>query len=132
MRLRFIPFLACLAVLLMAPIASPRAARNIETGAVPDTGLQLVVVEVPGCLYCPIFREDVLPVYEASRLAKDVPIRFVDLNDADAMRLTFASPVDVAPTVLLMKNNVEVGRIPGYTGPETFFHLVEAMISQAE
>lgn len=91
--------------------------------------MELVVMEAPGCIYCTLFRRDVLPSYAASPQAKDVPIRFVDLNDEAANDLGLDGPIDVVPTFLVMKNNREVGRIPGYMGPEFFFHGISHIIS---
>ncbi len=101
--------------------------------AIPATPvtMELVVLEAPGCIYCGLFRRDVLPSYEASERAKNMPIRFVDINDAAADALGLDSPVDVVPTFVVMKNNHEVGRIPGYTGPEFFFHTINHLLSGA-
>jgi thioredoxin-related protein len=93
--------------------------------------MELVVLEAPGCIYCGLFRRDVLPSYEASGRAKEMPIRFVDINDAAADALGLDSPVDIVPTFVVLKNNHEVGRIPGYTGPEFFFHTINHLLSGA-
>lgn len=125
---RFVLYLAIAALLALAA-QKARAARDVETAA-RASGLELVVLEVPGCLYCPIFRRDVLPRYEASPRAQEVPIRFVDLNDEAADRLELEGPVEVAPTVVLLRDNREVGRIPGYFGPENFFHAVGHLLTR--
>lgn len=91
--------------------------------------MELVVMEAPGCTYCTLFRRDVLPSYAASQHAKEVPIRFVDLNDEAAEALGLDGPIDVVPTFVVLKNNHEVGRVPGYTGPEFFFHSINHIIS---
>ena len=93
--------------------------------------MELVVLEAPGCIYCGLFRRDVLPSYQASGRAKEMPIRFVDINDAAADALGLDSPVDIVPTFVVLKNNHEVGRIPGYTGPEFFFHTINHLLSGA-
>lgn len=95
--------------------------------AAPAT-MELVVMEAPGCTYCTLFRRDVLPSYAASERAKDVPIRFVDVNDESAEQLGLDSPIDMVPTFVVLKNNHEVGRIPGYVGPEFFFHSINHLI----
>jgi hypothetical protein len=40
--------------------------------------------------------------------------------------------VDVVPTVVLMQDGREVGRITGYLGPESFFHSVSHMMGQQD
>ncbi len=108
------------------------AALDTDTAAAPSTGLEILVVEVEGCLYCMLFRRDVAKAYKASRRAKSVPMRFTHLSAIDKppknRKLTLKGPVESVPTVILLKDNVEVGRIPGYTGPENFFHAINFMI----
>lgn len=121
-----------MALLLMAPFMPGHAARPLETGALPESDLELVVLELENCTYCGLFRRDALPLYQASGRAQKVPIRFLDLNDRAADDLDLDGPVTVVPTVVLMKGNREIGRVPGYIGPENFFHAVNHMIGGAE
>jgi thioredoxin-related protein len=109
-----------------------QAARDIEAGAATGSGLELVVFEAPGCIYCRIFRRDVLPAYSASPRAREVPLRFVDVNEIDRNRLGLAEPISSVPTFVLMRGGREEGRIAGYTGPESFFHLVGHLIGRAQ
>lgn len=128
-RLLGLLILAILAIGLA--MSSPQAARNIGADATPTEGMELVVFEVDGCVYCSVFRRDVLPSYQLSTQAKDVPIRFVDLNHPDADRIGLDGDISMVPTVVLLKANREIGRIPGYTGPDNFFQLVKHLISRA-
>ena len=123
----------CLALAALLAFAAQKAsaARDLDTSAAGSSRLELVVFEVPGCTYCPVFRRDVLPRYEASPRAREVPIRFLDLNDEAADRIELDGPVVVAPTVVLLKDNREIGRIPGYVGPENFFHAVGHLLARA-
>ncbi len=118
------------AVLMFAPIATSEAGIDNET-AIPNGAFELVVVEADGCIYCKLFRRDVLPSYEASAQAKDVPVRFVDINDIEADHLDFTSSVDIVPTFVVVKSRHEVGRISGYIGPEDFFHSISYLVAQA-
>ena len=86
------------------------------------------MLEAPGCLYCSIFRRDVLPSYTASPRAQTMPMRFLDLNDEAADKLNLTEPVNIVPTVVLMYDHREIGRIPGYVGPENFFHSINFML----
>jgi thioredoxin-related protein len=118
------------AVLMFAPIATSEAGIDNET-AIPNGAFELVVVEADGCIYCKLFRRDVLPSYEASAQAKDVPVRFVDINDIEADHLDFTSSVDIVPTFIVVKSRHEVGRISGYIGPKDFFHSISYLVAQA-
>ena len=109
-----------------------RAARDQAT-ARPSTVVQeLIVVEVANCTYCDVFRRDVLPRYQLSKRASDLPIRFVDLNDPAADQLQLSSSVTMVPTVVLMRQGAEAGRISGYWGPEAFFKGIAQMLGVAD
>jgi thioredoxin-related protein len=118
----------CLAALL--PATFPVRADIDPDAPAPKAGnFQLVVMEAPGCTYCGIFRRDVLPSYEASERAKELPVRFLDVNDQAASGLDLQTPVDIVPTFIVVKDKKEVGRIPGYLGPENFYHAINHLMS---
>jgi thioredoxin-related protein len=112
-------------------IGRAHATRDIETSALPEPKVELVVVEAPGCKYCRLFRRDIVPLYAISPRAREAPLRFVELATARAGKLTLASPVDVVPTILILRNGRETGRIPGYLAPESFFRLVNHLLARA-
>lgn len=147
-RMRCIPcFVACARraasfALLVAPLAlsatsGATAAHDAEmvssaaiTGEQTAPNLQLVVLEAPGCTYCSMFRRYVVPVYQTSPKSRSLPLKFIDLNDKAYDDLGLDSPVDMVPTTVLMQNNREVGRIPGYVGPENFFHAINHLMAR--
>ncbi|WP_083567686.1 thioredoxin family protein [Hyphomicrobium sp. CS1GBMeth3] len=96
-------------------------------GAAP-TGVELIAFEAPGCAYCPIFRRDVAPSYAGTPAGKAAPLRFVDLNDPAAESLKLASPVTLVPTLVLVRDGVEIGRIAGYVGRENMHHILATML----
>ncbi len=114
-----------LAAFAAAPV---RAVVDLETSALPDSRLELLVVEVDNCIYCGLFRRDVAPTYRVSGRAKTVPMRFIDINAPDVDRLALTAPIDSVPTVLVVENGREVGRIAGYVGPEIFFHSLSRLL----
>ena len=118
------------ALLMSLPLAASRA--DLDTASTPsNVAFELVVVEADGCIYCKLFRRDVLPAYEASRQGKEAPVRFLDVNDIDTARLDLKSTVDVVPTFVIVKSQHEVGRIAGYVGPENFYHSINYLIASA-
>ncbi|WP_144083644.1 thioredoxin family protein [Hyphomicrobium nitrativorans] len=90
--------------------------------------MELIAFEAPGCAYCPIFRRDVAPSYGASRAGKAAPLRFMDLNDGAADRFKLSSPITVVPTLVLVRDGVEIGRIAGYVGPANVYHILNTML----
>jgi thioredoxin-related protein len=123
-----LPSLLAIVCLFLSSTAPGRAIGDLETAAIPDRPLELLVVEISNCLYCGLFRRDVAPTYKASERARTVPMRFIDINAPDVDRLALQSPIDSVPTVLVVENGREVGRIAGYVGPEIFFHSLNRIL----
>jgi thioredoxin-related protein len=119
------------ALTIIIPARSSRAGLDMETGALPTGTLELVVIEADGCIYCGLFRRDVLPSYAVSEQGKQMPVRFVDVNDTNAARIDLKTPVDIVPTFVVVKSHHEVGRISGYMGPEDFFHSISYLLASA-
>lgn len=127
--------LLCLAVVtaaLLLPGDPLSAARNQSLVSPVANPYELVVIEVEGCAYCPILRRDAIPVFEASPQAKEISVRFLDLNTPAAQSLTLTEgPLTVVPTLLLVKDNREVGRAAGYMGPDGFVFAAKWLIQNA-
>lgn len=119
--------LIALLLLAVAAVDAPTTA-DIETSALGLPRLEIVVVEEPNCLYCTLFRRDLFPAYAASPRAREVPMRFINVAELDASRLHLTRAVDVVPTVLVMKEGAEIGRVPGYATREIFFSAINAML----
>ena len=126
--------LFALSVAFLAVVVPHGSKASIETATAtnntPDTW-ELLVVEAEYCIYCDLFRRDVLPAYEASEQGKQMPVRFIDANDLDSAHLDLKSPVNIAPTFIVLKSGHEIGRIPGYVGPENFFHSINYLLAAA-
>lgn len=123
------PILGLLTIILAASAAQVQAARDLSIPT--QRNMEIIVMEVPGCKYCPLFREHILPAYSASPRAKEMPIRFVDVSAADTSKLKLISPIETVPTAVLMQNNKEIGRIEGYVGPQDFGRLVSAILGRS-
>ncbi|MEQ1577583.1 MAG: hypothetical protein ABL894_08020, partial [Hyphomicrobium sp.] len=78
-----------------------------------------------------LFRRDVWTSYETSQRARSVPMRFLDLNAEAFATLDLDGPIESVPTVLVLQRGKEIGRIPGYVGPEFFFHSIDRLLAKA-
>lgn len=96
------------------------------------TSMELLVFEHPDCTYCPVFRRDVAPSYLLSAPAAEAPLRYIDIAKSDVSTLRLKGRIDMVPTVVLMKNGQEVGRISGYWGRESFFKMLAYIMALAE
>jgi hypothetical protein len=105
------------------------AARDLTAPKAGAVTQEIVVFEVENCNVCGVFRDHVVPRYRQSPRAGELPIRFVDVNEADVTKMKLAAPIQMVPTMVMMRGGQEVDRISGYTGPENFFILVGKMLS---
>jgi thioredoxin-related protein len=116
--------LAAIALSSAAPAAPDRV-----NDASRQSAFEIVVVEAEGCIYCPVFRRDVLPAYQSTPRAKSVPMRFADVGAVEAGSLMLSGSIDSVPTVLVLKGGEEVGRVAGYVGRENFFRSIDGLLA---
>lgn len=123
--------LVCIAFMAWGMPDAGHAALDLDPAIAEGSDMELLVVETDDCVYCALFHRDVVPAYESSERAKSVPMRFVDINAVEYEGLALQGPIDSVPTVLVVKSKQETGRIPGYVGPENFFHSVNFLLGNA-
>jgi thioredoxin-related protein len=116
----------------LAAVTGSRAALDLSVPNPAKTPYELVVVEAPDCIYCHIFHRDVVPAYERSPRAETLPMRFVDVNENEIKNLDLNRPIETIPTVLMVRDQREVGRISGYVGPVNFFMSIDRLLAQVE
>jgi thioredoxin-related protein len=120
--------LAAIIVLAASDSGTGRAA--LDPAPVQGPHIELLVYEHADCVYCQLFRHDVLPRYRQG-LAAELPIRFVDIATAGNEGPGLRRKVDTLPTAVLMQAGREIDRIVGYWGPDTFFRLLAHMRAKA-
>lgn len=123
--------LSCLvlAAALVIP-CDPRPARAAVDLSVEQSGatLELIVIEARGCPMCQLFRDEIATAYRATARAKQAPLRFVDVSFTDPATLNLVAPIEIVPTIVLMRDGAEIDRLVGYTGPEIFMSVVGKML----
>lgn len=130
--MRKLRLLLATALIGLAPAFPALAARDALPKATEATPFELIVFEADGCVYCQVFRRDVLPLYTSSQVSREAPIRFVNVSRSDETKMGIASPITIAPTVVLMREGREVDRITGYTGPINFLRFVNIMMGRGD
>ena len=118
----------CAVTLASGGAFQANAARDLTAPKSGAVSQEIVVFEVENCHVCGVFRDHVLPRYRQSPRASELPIRFVDVNEADVSKMKLIAPIQMVPTMVMMRGGQEVDRISGYTGPENFFVLVGKML----
>jgi hypothetical protein len=125
--------LSTLAALLMLLLASHGLGRaGLEAGSARAPAVEVLVFEHPDCVYCRVFRRDVLPRYHDAIGASAAPLRFVDIATSDTDSLGLKARLDTLPTAVVMREGREVDRIVGYWGPSNFFKLLSYILMRIE
>ncbi len=120
-----------MATALLLPGASPRVHAATEiTDERAGPIVELVVIEARQCPMCRLFRDEIAPAYRATARAERAPLRFVDVAHADPETLNLIAPIEIIPTVVLMRDGVEIDRLVGYTGPEIFMRAIGVMLGE--
>jgi thioredoxin-related protein len=127
MRALLSAFVVALA-LLAGWQGSGRAALDASPASTPT--LEVLVFEHADCVYCRAFRRDVLPKYRFSVRSELAPMRFVDVQADSTASLALNGRIDTVPTVVVMRDGQELGRIVGYWGPTSFFKMLAHLLGQ--
>jgi thioredoxin-related protein len=126
-------FLSALAAaLLLLAIGNGAGRAALDGAAAPAATVELIIFEHADCIYCRVFRRDVLPKYRNSAPGASVPLRFVDIEKSDTSALGLKGRIHVVPTAVLMKEGHEIDRIVGYWGADNFFKLLAQILTKAE
>ncbi|NVK19286.1 MAG: hypothetical protein HWE30_11365 [Methylocystaceae bacterium] len=93
---------------------------------------QMVFVHSPGCMYCQMWREEILPIYHKTAEGKRLPLREVNLDKGMPDDLKDLAYPSFTPTFIIVDSeNHEVGRILGYN-PEFFWGFVQKFIRKID
>lgn len=117
-------------IIALFPVEPTTAALSPGADSPAPTHNELVVIELKNCAYCRVFRRDLLPAYAASTQARDVPIRFLEVEQVGKSGIALRSPIQIVPTVLVLEEGREIGRIPGLTGQDTFFRAIDLILGR--
>lgn len=114
------------AVLALGLLLAGAPALPVSAG-----GLELMMVEQPGCAWCARWHAEVGPEYPITDEGRAAPLRAQQLRAALPEGITLARPAVFTPTFVLLKDGAEVDRIEGYPGEDFFWGLLAGMIAAA-
>ena len=105
----------------------------IWLGTVPAMaqGLQLVMVEEHGCVYCARWNAEVSPEYPLTDEGRAAPLVRVDVSDQPYTDYHLERRAIYTPTFILIRDGAEVSRLEGYPGENFFWGLLARMIDDA-
>ncbi len=88
----------------------------------------LIFFYSPGCMYCQMWEEEILPIYDKSEEGKRLPLRRVNIDKGMPQNLKHLTTPTFTPTfVVVDNNNQEAGRILGYNR-EFFWGFLQKFI----
>lgn len=91
---------------------------------------ELVMVESRGCPWCVRWHAEIGPAYPKTTEGRRAPLRRLDISRTRAAGITFAAPVTISPTFVLVDGGREIGRITGYPGPDFFWGLLAELLDK--
>lgn len=94
-------------------------------------GLQLAMVEQPGCIYCARWHAEVGPEYPLTAEGIAAPLLQLQLREPLPDGVTLRAPPVFTPTFILLRDGTELSRIEGYPGEDFFWPLLAQMIAAA-
>ena len=122
---------AAIMVLALSAGAGPVGAKG-DPAVIATPTTELVVFETSDCAYCLIFRKNIAHLYQQMPQSRSVPMRFVKLEDTTTAGLELNEPVNIAPTIILIRDGQEIDRIIGYTAPDLFFDMVNHLLARQD
>jgi len=117
--IRFILGVACYGLIMSSP-SSFSAEQN--------TPFELIFVTSEHCPFCKSWERDIGQIYKKTPYAKKANLRRLELGDASSSLPANSASVFGTPTFVIVKNNLEIGRIEGYQSRDLFFWALSEYI----
>jgi hypothetical protein len=109
---------------MLAAHAVPAAPDRSIAPAAALTSNEVIVFEAPRCGHCAAFRDRLGASYAQSAAGRTAPMRYIDVTRVDLEGYGLNADIVIVPTIVMMREGREVGRIEGYPVPALLFGLV--------
>lgn len=130
MRMIMLALLSALAVALPGTLTA--ATVPIPATAPVSQGVELVMVDRAGCIYCAAWKAEVMPEYSATAEGRAAPLRIVDIDGPWPDGMALAARPFISPTFILLRGGIEEARLEGYPGEQFFWPLLNRMLKDAD
>src|SRR5690606_33685109 len=91
---------------------------------------ELLMLERPGCAWCPRWNQEIAPAYPATTEGRAAPLRRIDLTAPWPDDLAGIADDVYTPTFIVVENGVEIARLRGYPGEHFFWPLLGEMLEK--
>ena len=92
-----------------------------------NDSLMLMVTEKT-CLVCKIWEKQIGKIYPKTEIANKFPLFRTEIKDFVNYFKIDVKKTKITPTFIFIDNNIEKGRIIGYTNPEMFWWQVDEIV----
>tara|TARA_Y200000002_G_C22674937_1_gene661634 strand:+ start:942 stop:1355 length:414 start_codon:yes stop_codon:yes gene_type:complete len=90
---------------------------------------ELIMVEQQGCYYCLEWKDQLGHIYPKTPEGKYAPLKTIDITEVDELK-GLQRDVIFTPTFVLMENEMELGRLEGYSSEDFFWELLEVILEK--
>ena len=89
---------------------------------------KLFMLTDKSCGVCIVWEKQIGNIYNKTDVSKIFPIERLYLNVIDKNKLNSIFKTSATPTFVFYRNNIEIGRISGYSNPEMFWWQIDEII----
>ena len=106
--------------------------------AFPVYAYELLMFQMPSCIYCQRFLSEVAPEWNTTLYGKKLPLRVIDISGTTSMWFSKAlqegriDGISGTPTFIIWDDNHEVARYVGYSGKTDFYKMVHKFLKSNE
>jgi len=111
-----------------ALIAGLASLTTLPGAAQANSGLGLIMVDDPNCVYCRKWDAEVGRSYSRTPQGRFAPLVRVRRKSRELANL---NPVIYTPTFILVRRGEELSRMTGYPGAEAFYSELDRLLSAA-
>ena len=88
----------------------------------------LLMVTDKSCLICMVWEKQIGKIYPKTEIANKFPLSRIEIKDFVDYSKHKLNKTNITPTFIFIRNNIEKGRIEGYTSPEMFWWQVDEIV----
>ena len=91
---------------------------------------ELLMLEQDGCAWCERWHKEIGPVYHKTTEGKIAPLRILNIHEAWPDDLSAVVKDRFTPTFVLVDEGMEIGRVRGYMGEDSFWFLLNELLEK--
>ena len=100
----------------------------LTTGTGRTDAAELILVEQENCHWCHKWDAEIGTTYDSTPVGRIAPLRRVDIGFPKPADLAHINLGRATPVFILIDDGVEIGRVRGYPGRDTFWMLLKEQL----